>query len=550
MKKNEDRIWDVLLEDAMRDMPAPAPEPAQPYEPGDYTRRLLTPIGPPGVDRGRSMRRTRSRRWASVTATLVAFLFVAGLFYAAVTWLPGLTEDNHADQPQTAGDNNQSPVQPAVSPSNGNDGGQDSPDKPAPKPNAAPENAPKDNAQPEINIEPKPEAGDQPEPQPEEQPEPLPEPKSDDQVEQPKPEPETQPEPKKPVDTVENPSPGDTVEQPDNEPGDHSTAPIKKPLPGREIRLIQSEQGADLLVANADPAGQGDPPYREPSDETEFADCSWFKSKKAVDLVAGDVFFRLDGEVRIEFYSGGGAVLLELTKGKLFADTRGSGKGAYLSFNSTGNSGWLTSGAALIDASSSSVEVKVFDGAISFDDDDAIEHGKQATIRRGKLSTPRDLRTSLEDEPFLAGIENRIVYREDFDSEAPKGRLREGSLQDGVLQGPEVFWGYPENIPYQTGLVVRLRIRLTNCKAATLTLFCNERNDNYSYDLTLSELTPEGWRILEVPASKLLERSNHEGHPLEGESFMNVSLSCEGEGAQVELDWVELIRAVKKHEED
>ena len=101
MKKNEDRIWDILLEDAVRDIPTPA----EPQEMGDHTRRLLQPVGPLGVDRGRSMRRTRGKRWTSVTVTAIAFVLVAAMFYSAVTWLPKLAEDNHTEQPQSADSN-------------------------------------------------------------------------------------------------------------------------------------------------------------------------------------------------------------------------------------------------------------------------------------------------------------------------------------------------------------------------------------------------------------------------------------------------------------
>ena len=75
MSKNEDRIWDVLIEDALRDSTAAG----EPHPPGDRTQRLLTPVGPMGVDRGRSMRPTRRRRWVAGPATVLALVLVAGL---------------------------------------------------------------------------------------------------------------------------------------------------------------------------------------------------------------------------------------------------------------------------------------------------------------------------------------------------------------------------------------------------------------------------------------------------------------------------------------
>lgn len=523
MKKNEDRIWDILLEDAVRDIPTPA----EPQEMGDHTRRLLQPVGPLGVDRGRSMRRTRGKRWTSVTVTAIAFVLVAAMFYSAVTWLPKLAEDNHPDQPQSAENNNQSPVR--------EDGGQDAPDKS--QPNNAPEDEPKDDTQPETNSEPK------PKPQPEPKHEPDPKPK--DLVEQPKPEPETQPEPENPENTVEQPK------QPEDTTPDLTK---REPRPGHEIFLLNAADGANLVVANVSSGDNDEPAYRETGNEIVFADGSFFKCLKPVELFAGGQFIRLDGEIEIHAHTDGGTNIISHKAGNLYVDTRGSGIGLSLGIAeySTGDL-YLQSGALLSEASSSRVDVSVFEGKLVVSETESIPAGKRARFRDQKMGNLKDLRDAWAEVPFLKGLANRVVYREDFNfgdvvgpnPNLPQGRLREGDIKNGALTGKTVFWGYPENIAYQPGQVIRIRVKFSaECKV-TLNQFCKERNDNYSYEFDVEEDSIDKWRVLEVPVDVLLERTNHEGHPQEGESFMSISIACKGNNAQVELDWVELIRAVK-----
>lgn len=535
MKKNEDRIWDVLLEDAMRDMPAP--EPAPPYEPGDYTRRLLTPIGPPGVDRGRSMRRTRSRRWASVAATLVAFLFVAGLFYAAVSWLPKLTEDNHADQPQTAGDNNPAPIR--------DDGGHDTPNKPVPSPNAAPENAPKDNTQPKTNSEPKPEANDQPDPEPNEQPEPQPEPKPEDQVEQPKPEPETQPEPepKKPADTVEQPKqPDDTVEQPKPDETEPKQPEETTPEPDTKLHinlltLVEWETPNDNELQYS-PDGEI---WKPALKLTKFAGNVWLRSHAATDFEAGGVLLRLLGTMRVSMTEA--ELEVELADDELYVDSRGARKD--LLFSDGRQSATLTCCSVYFSRSASRTQVSLYEGDLAIGED-LVSGPKEGVLSKRGNKDFRALRRTKEENGYLTDLKPRVVYHEGFDSSEPKGRLREGEIQDGVLTGATVFWGYPEDIRHQDGLVVRLRVRFTNVVNATLTQFATPREDNFSYEINEEYGLKNGdWYTLEVPLSEFRERTNHQDPPNEDDWFQNVSLTPSGENAQVEIDWVELIRAVK-----
>jgi hypothetical protein len=143
-------------------------------------------------------------------------------------------------------------------------------------------------------------------------------------------------------------------------------------------------------------------------------------------------------------------------------------------------------------------------------------------------------------------LEDRVAYREDFNAEKPDGRLREGEIKAGILAGPSVFWGYPQNIRCEGGLVVRLRVRFTGATSATVTQFSEKRNDNFSFDATgETGFKADEWYVLEIPVQQFLDRTTHVAHPAPFDDLQNISIQLEGENAQVELDWVELIRAVK-----
>ncbi|MBZ0137337.1 MAG: hypothetical protein K8I27_13305 [Planctomycetes bacterium] len=514
MQKNEDHIWDVLIEDALRE------QPLDQAPPGDHTRRLLQPVGPLGIDRGRSMRRGGRRSWVSAAVAVGALVLVAAILYGGAIWLPKLSEANKPapDQPQAAEETNQSPPHERWSPTN----------QPTDEPNDKPEPHPEDKQSNEAQPEPKP---DKPVPAPE----PI---QPDDSGEEPK----ALPEPK-PV------KPDDVVEEPDNkEPEDRETVPVEKPQPGFEVRLLSKEPRTDLRIANAEYMETGAPAYRVPKDETVFADCSWFRCDKPVDLEVKGILVRLDGEMRIEIYRGGGSVLFEPGKGELFLDSRGTQMGTYVSIRNENNGVSIEggSGCAMYEVNTNSAEVFLYEGELQVSAGGAepttLSAGKRVLIRNAKIGDPKDLRKLLANEPFLSGLAERVAYRENFDAD-PDGRLREGELIDGAIRGDKVFWGYPANVQHEPGLAIRLRVRFTNATTATLTQFCPERNDNYSIELR--QLTQGQWHVLEVRVDDLLERTKHEGHPQVGESFMNISLITEGENAQVELDWVELIRAVK-----
>jgi hypothetical protein len=489
MKKNEERIWDVLIEDALRE------QPVESAPPGEHTRRLLQPVGPIGVDRGRSMRRGGRRKWLPAAAAVTALLLVAGILYAGAVWLPRLSGPNQAtpNQPQTAEDSDQSPPRQRWSA------------------NEAPDNQPEDQTEPTPEPEPQPEPERGPE-----TPEPTPEPTRP--AEKPEPEPEPTPEPVKPEDVVEQPK----------QPEDTTAAPEAGPT----IRVLSTSKRARLEFSTG-----AEREYTQAGERTELPNGAWLACRKPVDLLAGAVLLRLKGELRVRI--GDGTLELQLDDDDLYIDSRGANRA--VSLNVENHSLSLTSGAALIENGASGVDVTVYGGEVRMGED-VIPAGRRGVLKKRGLTGLFDPRDSMGEAPFLKGLDERVVYREDFDAD-PEGRLREGKLDDGVISGGTVFWGYPRNIAYEPGLVIRLRVRFTNAAQATLMQFCEERKDNYSVEL--KDLKQGEWLVLEVRVDGFTERTNHEGHPQVGESFMNVSLHPAGENAQVELDWVELIRAVK-----
>lgn len=516
MKKNDERIWEVLIEDALQE------QPVESAPPGDRTRRLLQPVGPLGIDRGRSMRHGGRRKWVPIAVAVGALVLVAAILYGGAVWLPKLSEANqpNPDQPRAAEQTNQSPSGERQSNhQEANNGPADTPEPtPEPQPEPLPEPTPNPTPQPE---------------EPDPLPEPSPEPKPDDTVEQPDPQPQ----------------PDDTVEQP-KEPEDTTPGPTPEQTPDPAVRLLHKEKRAALQFAEVDESGTDKPNYVDAEDRAEFPAQTWLSCRAPVDLEIGGAFLRLKGEAKFDSFRQLGLVV-RLQDDDLFVDSRGAAR--WIEVQADGHYLDIRGAALLIENRVTGLEVSVYSGQVELTDDDEnpilLPEGKRSVIKKRGIAGGYDLRNALADEPFLAGLGSRVVYRENFD-DSPVGRLREGQLERGVVSGPTVFWGYPENIAFEPGLVIRLRVRFTDTSRATLTQFCEERNDNYSIDLEPGRhrertVRNDEWYVLEVPVDQFVERSKHEGHPQVGESFMNVSLQLEGENARVELDWVELIRAVK-----
>jgi hypothetical protein len=510
MTNNQERIWDVLIEDAMRE--GGVSQPPQPA--GENTRRLLTPVGAPGVDRGRSLRGPSGRKWAPVVITVALLVMVAAILYAGIVYLPQIAENREpTDQPKAAEGTPSPPRERRV-------------DHPAPTPSPEPQ---PENTQPADSGETLPDDSGTPEPKPDnpvEQPKPTPEPKPDDTVEQPKPEP-------KPDDTVEQPKkPNDTVEEPKQPEG-------TTPEPDSKLRIHMltefdwEKSGKSQVLYSTDGETWMSTRYLNAFD----AD-TWFRSSTIADFEAGGVFLRLDGEARFKLTDG--RLELELKDDRLYFDNRG----ALRPISMTVGSHNLTCGsgdASVLESAGSSI--RVYDGEVRVGDQ-TISAGQHGELKKSGFVASHTPLKAREDDRFISDIAERVIYRETFEAD-PKGRLREGTLEDGVIKGGTVFWGYPENVLHHAGMVMRLRVRIIDATGATITQFSEPRNDNFSYELAADRIKAGEWQTLELLLDEFLERTSHKSHAEEWDSYQNISIQLKGENAQVELDWVELIRAVK-----
>lgn len=432
--------------------------------------------------------RPRRRAWAGVAVTVACLLLIAGALGFAFTRPPanepggdaGTTAEgtNETRQPSppgpgVPGDNSPQADERASNPDNSaTKPGHtpDSPGQPAPQPGS-------DDTQP-------------PKPEPDRTPTPTPEPKPDDVVEDPTPKPEP------------------------DESG--KTAPVPdKPAP--RITLLRAERNAKLRTASP-----GTRDFNDAGEATDFG-AAVFSCDKPVDLLVAGVLIRLMGELSIQ---PGETLKLALADNDAYIDSRGANTPVQLTVESHVLT--FATGAVLAEEGANADSITVFDGDVRLGEE-AIPAGKQATLRKRGLVSMMD-HAGMAGIALLRGLNDRAMYREDFDD--PKGRLREGVIEGGVLRGDSVFWGYPANIPFQPGMVLRLRVKLA-AGQHTITQFCEERNDNYSTTVQAAD----GWQVIEISFDSLRDRTTHQQAPRAGESFMNLSIA-----SKVEIDWVEILK--------
>lgn len=428
----------------------------------------------------RFLQRPRRRAWTGVAVTAVCVLLIVGALAFAFTRPPanepgsdsGTTAEsaNETSQPDRS-----APVVPGPAPD---------------QPPAAPDNAPKPRQH---------DAPSRPEPEPDAPPHtPVPD-------ETPTPEPQPGPEPK-PDDVVEKPRP-DT---------DTAPAPTKPEAP--RIKLLRAERNAKLRIAKP-----GTRDFMEAGAATDF-EAAVFSCDKPVDLLVTGVLIRLHGELSIQ---PGEVLQLGLADNDAFIDSRGANMPVRLTVESHVLT--FATGAVLAEEGASAEYLTVFDGELRLGEE-VIPAGKKATLRKRGVASLAD-HAGMAGVALLRGLADRAVYREDF--EDPKGRLREGVIEGGVLKGDGVFWGYPASIPYQSGMVLRLRVKLA-AGEHTITQFCEERNDNYSTTVQAAD----GWQVIEISYDSLRDRATHRHAPRAGDSFMNLSIA-----GPVEIDWIEILKS-------
>lgn len=187
--RNHDRIWDVLIEDALK-----AP--------------VALPVG-----RRATPRPPRRRVWASVTVTALCALLIAGALLFAFTRPPAAKPDAGTADVAPA------PNQPGEQPRRNHE------QEPAPQVPAGNQAKPDPTPAPHEPL---------PKPEPEPPKDPPEDPPKDAPEEAPEPEPE--PTPDRPRDTVEKPEP-------------ENTAPVPAPGHGPRITLLRADRNARLKVA-------------------------------------------------------------------------------------------------------------------------------------------------------------------------------------------------------------------------------------------------------------------------------------------------------------
>jgi hypothetical protein len=452
------------------------------------------PLPAPGR---RLVPRPRRKTWASVAVTVACLVVVALAVGYALTRPPAAT----ANTPIVASNTPVStPRETAPRPDTGNQAG------PRPQPEPLPE----------------PEPGPRPEPGPE----PLP---------QPQPEPE--PRPVRPPDQVENPP----VPRPEPEPsGPKPDRPDTQPGPALLVVVVGKVVGADRNAKLRLRYGEQDWRDYDPAKPEDLLDGVKLSCRKPVDLSLGGALVRLQGDLTI--HDGEQSDLLDLAEGDLYLDTEG---GPALRVHVSGHAVRVDSGAALIERGAADTDLSVFHGSV-LAAGETVAAGKRGVLKKRGLAGTYDLTRKPREHEMLKTLPDRVLYREEFNTEKPEGRLRAGSITDGALVSepgdgkPQLFWGYPRDLPHLDGLVIRLRVRFTDADAVTFSQFCPQRNDNFS-----RELKPEaGWQILEIRAADLRDRATFKDAPKAGVFFQNFSLLLKGRNPRAELDWVEVVRRV------
>jgi len=392
---------------------------------------------------------------------------------------------------------------------------------------------------PRVDPRPRPDTGNQAGPQP--QPEPLPQPEPGPSPE-PKPEPtprlEPQPEPVKPPEQVENPpQPQPTPEPVEPKPDRPDTQPGPAPLVVVVGKIAGVDRNAKLRLR------YGEQEWRDydPAKPEDLLDGVQLSCRKPVDLNLYGALVRLQGELTI--HDGEQSDLLDLAEGDLYLDTEG---GPPLRVHVSGHPVRVDSGAALIERGASDTDVSVFYGS-ALVASEAVAAGKRGVLKKRGLAGTYDLTRKLREYELLKTLPDRVVYREDFETEKPEGRLRAGKIAGGSLVSEfsegkhHLFWGYPRDLPYLEGTTIRLRVKFTTASAVTFNQFCPQRNDNFS-----REIKPDtGWQIIEISAADLRERTTFKDAPKAGEYFQNFSLLLTGQDPVAEVDWVEIVRSVK-----
>ena len=390
-------------------------------------------------------------------------------------------------------------------------------------------------------------------------PTPEPEPKPDETIEKPQPTPEPEPEPEQPEDTVEKPNPEPEPKHPEETPEDVIEKPepvqpgdtVKKPEPTQpeETKPVPSPADrvtvATLMSNDAKLEFRYDEQeWRKPEPGEIFYSGVQFKTGRSpVDVkLNGGAFARFDGELSLtkdlETYT------FELTDDTLYVDNLALG--APVRAVANGIEAVMDDGVGVFYAVRNGHEVACLAGGITLGGTPV----DPLTIRKASDRGVSDAKAWKGDR-FLRNLPERLLSREDFETEPPGGMYRDGErLEDGVAvmdKAPRyIAFRHNPTLEVLPGMVVRVRLRTKNVSRLELELFTQTEIDllkKNPQEMFKHIWKPEkngDWFEIELRVEDIADNEDAEHFPEHGDLLRNFKLHFVGD--KLEIDRVEFVR--------
>ncbi|MBZ0137206.1 MAG: hypothetical protein K8I27_12640 [Planctomycetes bacterium] len=387
-----------------------------------------------------------------------------------------------------------------------------------------------------------------------------------------------QPEPRAPVEEPQ-PEPRDTVKEPEPEPEQPKEEPVK-PEPEQPKGAVEQPKDDDKTEVKPEPKKVAVAYIPEDAwRKYEFGRYSvrrsasdewnsihglekemgriWLYEGWQLKTGTGELYFsngallQLDGEV--EFHTHTRGLRIELIDDDLYVDNVASSSTVFVTHE--GLEVEVGNGAAVIESSSGKLGIFCVDGQVSAGGK-LIAAGHKASLSNRGLSSINEVTRRDWSHPLLTGARLRQLGIEDFDP-APLGGMISGKIEtrtaeqlglddDGhvaVDNGGSASVAFRFDGDHETlrGEKVRVRYRVKGAKKLILQMFCPARNDNFGTDIVPGK---EGeWNVLEIALSDLRNRETHKDAPPPGTVLSSFALALTGQDdAQIEVDWVELVR--------
>ncbi|MCC6466227.1 MAG: hypothetical protein IT463_12885 [Planctomycetes bacterium] len=527
---NRSRLEDLSLTEALgRDTPP------------DLTKRILaaasrddapTPVrGTPSLPAGRTAKPTMGlsrRHWAGIRF-VAAFLLVFSVGLVALLVL----RKPRQPEPAATAQGNSSPA--AVDVKGSRNGGEHAPVPAVPGPQT-PVVPPPENTLPQ-ELPPAPEPGPTP-PQP-----PMPAPPSETVKQPPQ-----QPAPGTPhEDPPKEPGQGPVIETPEPAPepteaADPWKAVAARPQAGRVVSgevLVTYEVGGKQLLP---PAHLGSAELRQGAQVVANDAC--------VLALEGGACAQARGTLLLECDNLG--VLLQPADGEIYADTLGAGREVRL--RGFGHTLVLSGGALVAECKRTSLEFSVLEGQADCDGKRVVA-GKGSSVSKRGLGTVGEAPRGLRDSRLMRGLAAMTLWRQGFDA-APVQGLQgaqveprsAGELGESAPGSVAAAGGADASVgvvfdTFHTTLtheVIRVRFRQRGAGSLILQCFNPDRNDNFGRDLPAGK--PGEWQVIEIAAGELRDRSTGKVAAKAGLRFSSLSLHAMGDGTNLEVDWIELVR--------